>query len=153
MIYLRFITEEWSLESALIRYGTHSWASHVEFLDTANMMTIGARLQGGVDFRRYDYCKPTAEAWFVANRIVSAYEWAVTQRDKPYDLTGLLSVFLLNFTERNWREDKKWWCSELVAAAFEAVGAPLLSPYAKPWKLSPGDLLNSKELTLVRKVK
>ena len=52
---------------------------------------------------------------------VEATWWARGQIGKPYDWRALLG-FLIH---RDWTEGQHWFCSELVAAAFEEGGMPL----------------------------
>lgn len=49
---------------------------------------------------------------------------AASQLGKPYDYTALLGLAL----RRDWQTDNAWFCSELVAWAFDAAGQPLLRP-------------------------
>lgn len=44
---------------------------------------------------------------------LDAWEFAERQVGKPYDLGGLWNFM----TSRDWTEDSRWFCSELVAAA------------------------------------
>lgn len=141
MIYLRFITEKYSLESFLIRIGTRSPFSHVEFVRCAGFKdvpidTFGARVSGGVKVRPYDYCKPSKEMWFTAPNIQHAYEWALTQVGKPYDWRAILGFAF----SRDWREEDSWFCSELVCRAFEKTPIPLLNLSVGVWRISPRDL-------------
>jgi len=46
---------------------------------------------------------------------------ASSQVGKPYDYTAVLGLGL----HRNWQDDGAWFCSELVAWAFEQAGEPL----------------------------
>ena len=46
---------------------------------------------------------------------------AVSQFGKPYDYTAMMGLAL----RRNWQEDDAWFCSELIAWAFEQAGEPL----------------------------
>ncbi len=46
---------------------------------------------------------------------------AASQVGKPYDYTALLGLGL----HRNWQDEDAWFCSELVAWAFEQAGEPL----------------------------
>lgn len=46
---------------------------------------------------------------------------ARSQIGKPYDLAGILGIAL----HRDWQDQDKWFCSELVAWAFEKAGFPL----------------------------
>lgn len=53
-----------------------------------------------------------------------AASWARSQVGKRYDLMAVLGVAL----HRDWRDDHEWFCSELVAEAFEEGGSPLFRP-------------------------
>lgn len=46
---------------------------------------------------------------------------AASQFGKPYDYTALLGLAL----RRDWQEEDAWFCSELIAWAFEQSGEPL----------------------------
>lgn len=46
----------------------------------------------------------------------------VGQLGKPYDLTGVIAIAI----HRDWRSTDSWFCSELIAWAFEKAGRPLL---------------------------
>jgi uncharacterized protein YycO len=67
-------------------------------------------------------------------------EAAKSQIGKPYDLTALFGFL----AHRDWQDTNKWFCSELVAWAFDAAGSPLFRPEALHrvtpqhlWMLSP----------------
>lgn len=51
----------------------------------------------------------------------SAFYKALQQVGKPYDLTALIGWL----SGRDWQEPDSWFCSELVAWAFEQGGSPL----------------------------
>lgn len=51
---------------------------------------------------------------------------ARSQIGKPYDWTALFGLLL----HRDWQEDDSWFCSELVAWAFQQAGSPLFRPEA-----------------------
>jgi uncharacterized protein YycO len=51
----------------------------------------------------------------------AAWSWAAAQVGKPYDLTALFGWL----SGRDWQEEDSWFCSELVAAAFDKAGSPL----------------------------
>lgn len=62
------------------------------------------------------------------------------QLGKPYDWTALAGMLV----HRDWQENDSWFCSELVAFAFDAAGHPLFRPDANAritpqhlWMLSP----------------
>lgn len=52
------------------------------------------------------------------NQVVNA---ALSQIGKPYDLTALFGIL----SHRDWQEQDKWFCSELIAWAFDKGGFPL----------------------------
>ena len=82
---------------------------------------------------------------FSAPAIDQAFKWALTQAGKSYDFSAIGGIVL----DRNWRDSRRWFCSELIAAAFEAVGSPLLNPSANVWRITPRDLLLSMNLDAV----
>lgn len=66
--------------------------------------------------------------------------WLYDQLGKPYDLT-----MVARFVSRRGETRKsagKWFCSELVAAAFAHVGVPLFLD-TEPWEVAPSWLPRS----------
>lgn len=59
---------------------------------------------------------------------------ARSQIGKPYDWQGVAGIGF----RRRWQDDDAWFCSELVAWAFEAGGHPLFR--SQPWRITPRDL-------------
>lgn len=59
---------------------------------------------------------------------------ARSQIGKPYDWTGAAGIGM----RRNWQDDDAWFCSELVAWAFEAGGRSLFR--SQPWRITPRDI-------------
>ena len=59
--------------------------------------------------------------------------WALAQVGLPYDWGALVGMLL----ERDWTEPWSWFCSELVAAAFEEGGSPLFRKSAI-YRVTPG---------------
>lgn len=143
LIRLRFVTED-DLVSAMIR--RHTWCdySHVEFvLDDGT--TLGARFNGGVAIRPADYAKFTKMIEFVVPVTVEQkfqiLSFAQAQIGKEYDCEAIAGLVF----HRDWRNDDKWFCSELVAAAFEQA-APLLNVRESVNRIAPRDLLLSLRL-------
>lgn len=141
MITLQFSTER-AIDSALIRFLTWSDISHVDVVFPHSLL-FGARFRGGVNARPDGYAK-----WSHSFRATVAmfepaekrfYDALTSQQFKPYDWKGIL-----NFAhQRNWRDESAWFCSELVAWAFEKAGFPLLNIGADVWRVTPRDLLLS----------
>lgn len=143
-IRIQIVTEKWNPVSAAIRFSTRSWASHAEFVDTQAGITLGARSIGGVKCRPCSKDHYTRVEQFTATGMSQAWEWAQQQVGKPYDFSAISGIAL----DRNWHDESKWFCSELVAVAFEKAGHPLLStrPSAAFYRITPRDLLLSREL-------
>ncbi|HEV2521077.1 MAG TPA: hypothetical protein VGT24_01740 [Candidatus Acidoferrales bacterium] len=146
-IRIQIVTEKWNPISAAIRFSTRSWASHAEFIDIAAGITLGARSVGGVKYRLCEKDHYSRIEQFVVDKasdMVAAWSWAATQVGKPYDFSAISGIAL----DRNWHDESKWFCSELVAVAFEKAGHPLLStrPSAASYRITPRDLLLSREL-------
>lgn len=145
---IRFATGH-GLASALIRAETWDWCSHVSFkLEDGSL--LDATSMNGVSIRHVkDDPSTTAQCYeFVGDPHVvdDAVRWARTQLGKPYDWTGILG---LTFRDRNWHEDDSWFCSELVAEAFEQAGTPLLD-LPDCYRITPRDLRISPLLRRVQ---
>lgn len=149
-IRIQLVTVQWDPISAGIRFATRSWASHSEFIDTNAMTTFGARWDG-VKKRPCRIDHYTRIEQFTAPMIEKAYEWALTQEGKPYDYAAIANIAAGMIFPRNWRDESRWWCSELNAVAFEKVGAPILStrPSAAESGITPRDELLSREIIYV----
>jgi uncharacterized protein YycO len=130
--------------SAAIRFETRCWASHVEFVEMVDGHTLGSRSKGGVMLRKGSLDRYSKVEQFTANGINEAYEWALMQVGKPYDYSAIAGITL----NRNWRNESRWFCSELVAAAFEHAGCPILStrPSIGIWRITPRDILLSRQI-------
>lgn len=140
---IQIVTNRWSLISGAIRFSTRSWASHVEFVDCETAATLGARWDG-VKERPYFIDHYSRIERFVVANVGYAYEWAQTQIGKPYDYSAITGIAF----DRNWHEEDRWFCSELVAEAFIRIGYPILStrPSNMLWRITPRDLLLSRQL-------
>ncbi len=139
-VFLQIVTTQWNPIDIAIRLKCGGWASHAEFV-FEDGSTFGAKMDG-VKHRATSESKAyTRIERFTAPYIEQAYNWALTQLGKPYDFTAIAGIAL----NRNWREDDSWFCSELVAAAFEQTPGPLLNDddgIEINW-ISPRDLLLS----------
>jgi hypothetical protein len=163
MVTVIFSTEK-DLVSGTIRAFTWSSVSHVDIRlpaglkygngrVTENGDLVGARfaqdkgLNKGVSVRPWNYHKTSKEIWTVSDTTpetdAKIYEAALSQVGKPYDLSGIANFAL----HRDWREEDSFFCSELVAWAFEQAGAPLLNGNCN--RITPGMLLMSPLLKVV----
>ena len=109
--------------SAAIRLGTWSDWSHVAIIDGDEV--IEATAPAGV--RRFpvvqaiNHAKRGAIVELPCRDPQAVIAAAVSQIGKPYDYTAILGLGL----RRNWQEEDAWFCSELVAWAFQHAGEPL----------------------------
>lgn len=126
-----------TIVSGLIKVVTWSDWSHVSILLPDNMIFDSTMLHGGVRLRTYDQLLKEEKRVLVREFPMlsqKTIDMALTQRDKPYDLTAILGLPF----RRNWEEDDSWFCSELVAWAAKAAGEPLVNK--EGWRITPQDL-------------
>ncbi|MCK5307046.1 MAG: hypothetical protein KAJ73_00405 [Zetaproteobacteria bacterium] len=60
-----------------------------------------------------------------------------SQLGKKYDYSGILGIWF----RRNWQEENRWFCSELVAWACAKAGTPLV--VEEKHRITPNDILTS----------
>lgn len=139
-ITLRF-TAESDLVSASIRFKTWCGFSHCEFvLDDGT--TLAARSSGGVAIRPLNYAKFSQVAYYTVEvtdaEKKAILDFARAQLGKGYDFEAIAGVVV----HRDWRSKDRWFCSELVAAAFE-VAKPLVNVSPNVDRIVPRDILLS----------
>lgn len=157
-----------------IRHITWSQYSHVEFVldeewqeamhqsatvllkalldsQTLSNLTIGARHKDGVQIRPSDYEPYPLDDRFLVEvtpeQKQTLMKFVLDQVGKPYDTTAILGIL----AHRDWRRQDSWFCSELVAAAFEAADAPLLYVTPHVNRITPRD--TSLSIKLIPKQK
>lgn len=137
MAIVRFLTGT-GLGSTAIQWWTSSPYSHVEFW-TPNGY-LGARYDGGVQVRPFDYTNFVAEEFreyvLPVDAEAKLFSWLAQQIGKDYDWLAILAFPV----HRDWKSEDDWFCSELVAAAFTAAGFPILNPATKVSKITPRDV-------------
>ena len=118
MITLEFSRSP-GLVGQVIRTATWSEWDHVSFVAPGGTLlsalpgrgvTLAPRTAGAV-WQRFEIGSPSA-----------IYRRALGQIGKPYDWSAVIGIGL----HRDWREEDSFFCSELVAWAFEVTGWPLL---------------------------
>jgi len=85
------------------------------------------------------YCSPMQE------QIIT--EFLLGEVGKKYDFVGVLRFM----SRRNKNNPDRWFCSELVFAAFAAAGVDLLKRI-QAYQVAPVTLVTSPELSLLRQV-
>lgn len=137
MITLQFSTTR-HISSKAIQFFTWSWASHVDFVLPNGKLFGALATQDGGGVRLHDAENYTRIERFQVDAPESIIDIAMTQEGKPYDWAGIFGLVL---RERNWEDDDKWFCSELVAWSFKQGGFPLLNETTS--RITPRDLLIS----------
>lgn len=114
--------------SPIIRAVTWSDYSHVGIISPSGGFVLESTLSlGGVKLATLEEFKARASEWeiveFQVNDDQAIWAAACTQIGKKYDWTALVGIPL----HRDWSEPDSWFCSELVAWAFEQGGTPLFT--------------------------
>jgi uncharacterized protein YycO len=140
MITLRFSTVPGALTCQLIRWQTWCDYSHVDVV-IPGVGLLGAQVDG-VKIRPFNYAGPNAKVlyqqvdYLTPGEEADLYQFLKAQLGKPYDFGALLGDLL----HRDWRNPNKWFCSELVAAAFEQIKRPMLNENVVD-RVTPRDLM------------
>lgn len=151
-------TRRHHLGSVAIRAATWSPWSHVDVILPGGRI-IGATLESGVAVHSLESrilkASRAAVTDFPSRNPDAIYSALYSQISKKYDWTAILGMVLRN---RNWQEDDSWFCSELIAWAFQEAGEPLfrenmvdrITPHHL-WMLSnPAVVYKNPELVLNR---
>jgi len=137
------------LGSIIVRVLTLSQFSHVDYVsnlrdpDSGNNMVLGAIPDTGLSYRHqnnnsyyelYKYksvCLKEKQMFvsYIETKVGSKYDW--------------LAIFGFALPKRNWNDNKKWFCSEIIAAAFNHIGNSLGEGARR---VSPVDLLRYPKL-------
>lgn len=119
--------------------------SHVDFLVGDRL--LGALPGGGVQWRFALPKLETRSAYFEVP-VKDGWRYAETMVGKSYDY---IAVALLGLPfPRQWTDDNRWFCSELVAASLLHAKMPIVNPDS--WGVTPRDLLLSPLITKVNYV-
>jgi hypothetical protein len=124
--------------SWLIRWFTWSPFSHVDLVLPDGRL-LGARGSGGVAIRDPEPFYKVAR--FQVDAPDRVLDLAAEQIGKPYDWAAILGIA----ARGDWQDQGRWFCSELVAWAFQQAGRPLLRANHFH-RITPRDLLLSPYL-------
>lgn len=108
---------------------------------------LGALPGGGVQWRKHP---PNNETRFALYEVAveDGWKYAQTMVGKPYDYIAA-AMLGLPFP-RDWKDDSRWYCSELASASLLYAGMPIISP--DTWGVTPRDLLLSPLIKMVREI-
>ena len=117
-----------SLPTTAIKILTASRLSHVDFI-LDDYTVCGSVPKLGVVQQplkqRLDECN-FAESLYIPTTLSqdeALFTWLASQLGKHYDWSALFTSFIL---QRDWQDDDKWFCAELVAAGFDIIGLPIV---------------------------
>jgi hypothetical protein len=135
--------------SVLIRVGTWSDYSHVDIIspDRESGLILGATPWHGVSHRAIEDRIDHSTRWMICEFDADpkrVWAYAESQIGKKYDWLGCLGIAV----HRDWEEDDKWFCSELVAKAALQAGVPLINRRTRVNRVTPQMLLDSPLLTV-----
>ena len=127
------------LGSWLIRFVTWSEYSHVDII-LHDQSLIGAIAPNGVVKHSMDKRLSMASKALIMELPVNSFQdakaYALSQLGKKYDWLGVIGIGL----HRNWQEEDKWSCAELVAKVLSEGGQkPFDSKFYN--RITPQDLL------------
>ena len=142
--------------SWLIRHATHSDYSHAGLLFRYSgrvycLEAVGKGVRMAPVSRLLDHY-PDGVFYCGLGATEPARETALgfgfQQLSLPYDVFGLVrfALALIFAWRRPVKPDRRWFCSELVAAAYRIAGFPLTDEL--PCYASPADLINGQHLEL-----
>jgi uncharacterized protein YycO len=142
------------LLSALIRFQTWSYWSHVAIRvgddiyeawpgKGVHKMTVPEFYKHGINGIRS--CHVSFDSDYLETRVAGLVrEFLEAQTGKKYSYAGVIR-FIARFGQRTGVFMPRYFCSELIAAAFQCAGYPLLRDDAA--KISPGALITSPLLS------
>lgn len=110
MTYIVFSARK-GLSSAAIRAATFSRWSHVALVRGHEVIEAVYPKVRVVDFLEWEREQKRFE--FGAKVSQSAWDFALSQVGKPYDVSAIFGIAFRG----DWEESSKWFCSELVATA------------------------------------
>lgn len=122
MKYQIVYTRDASLTSRLIRKFTWGDHSHVALVHKG--VAYEARISQGVTKRPVEELFEQYETYAIyeMDASIRVLDFIKRQVGRPYDYAGIAGVVLREDTQNALR----WFCSELIAAAFASDGRPLL---------------------------
>lgn len=127
-------TRRRNIGSLAIRTWMHSRFSHCALIDPATNTVIEAVLGGVRERPLEDMIAHASHHDFVTipcrnpDAVIAAIRGQI---GKPYDWKGVLAFWF----RRNWRDDRAFFCSELIAWGLEVCGEPAFRREA--YRISP----------------
>jgi cell wall-associated NlpC family hydrolase len=121
---LIFSTKKWEIGSIAIRLFTWSQWSHVALMDGDNHVVEANAFHGVRRITLANFLASSTSHEIVefsnadSDKVIRS---AFTQIGKGYDWLAIFGLFF----KRNWGQNSRWICSELIAWAFLDAGFPI----------------------------
>lgn len=142
--YIHF-SAGYDLLSWLVCQKTGCAFSHCDFLMSDETL-LGALPNHGVQVRKPEDLLKFKRSLILEAPVENGWEFAKTQIGRPYDWGAIIGMGIP--FPRDWHDDSRWFCSELIIASLLEAGLTITSPNA--WGVSPRDLLLSPLLNPAR---
>lgn len=136
MVKLIFSTSDDLVSRAIRLYTWGDW-SHVGVLLPDNTVIDSTLTYKGVSQRSLEQFQSEDSKWEIIEHQGLSEEligFMKQQIGKPYDFTGILGLPF----RKDWENDDRWFCSELIAWAAKQAGTPIINKDA--WRVTPQDL-------------
>lgn len=123
MIIVRFVSHPGPFDTIVRLAQLGHWATHVD-MKTRDGRLLGARYEDGVQSRPigYDEGQFSREEYInikaTEQQTRDFYNFLDAQIGKPYDVLAIIAFM----AGRDWRDDGRWFCSELFAAGCAQCG-------------------------------
>jgi hypothetical protein len=143
LIHLQFTAEN-TVGDRILRFMTRSRFSHVRVRMGESIFEARPVLGVTVSSRNAAIPATLEEFSFEVSEAQwdLGLSWLQAQVGKPYDYFGVLAGLML---QRNWQDDRAWYCAELAAELSVQIGSPLLN-FSFAAGVSAQDLLLSLAL-------
>lgn len=140
-MYIRFVKGT-SLVSYLVRLFTLSTYSHVDFFMENKGQLIGSYPFQGVTLNAVNTDirnDPKSYLIYIPEKYqADIYSFIANQLGKGYDYKAILAFI---FFTRRWQDKKRWFCSEIAAAALYDSGL-LVETDERFNRIAPSDLID-----------
>lgn len=121
MITLQFESRKTPM-GAITRWRSWHWATHVDFVlpngDLLSAYTNGVHIRPDDPIRKNSYHVER----YTFDAPESCYDYALSQVGKKYDWWAVLGILI----KRDWDNEEKWFCSELIARSCQEAGFPII---------------------------
>lgn len=142
MQYILFSTTT-HIFSKIIQFATWSEFSHVEIVTKQNTLIGADAMKGVIESNLQSRLLHSSKVFLcgIDTNSLGLELYCRNRLGSEYDWTGIFGFLF----KRNWHEDKKWFCSEIIASGSkDGLDIPLVDEESN--RITPRDLLISPKL-------